>query len=190
MRTRLWTLLPILFCTACLSIGPGDEPAQVRWFRPELDNWSNTSSQQFPIPRNITVRAASHLGSKMAWRKDRAEYGFYELWRWTSEPVDFLEHATRLWPMPPKQGDQRTLELTLEAFEEDWDETGRGAKVQIHSVLNLSRSGQRVSFSCQSRLPVEGEGPIPLVQALNEALQEALIQTMVRAHQYREPPVP
>ncbi len=190
MHTRLWALLPFLLCAACISVGPGGEPAQVRWFRPELDNWSNTSSQQFPIPRNITIRADSHLGSKIAWRKDRTEYGFYELWRWTNDPVEFLEAATRLWPVPPSPSDQRTLELTLEAFEEDWGEDGRGAKVQIHAVLHLPGSGERAGFNSQSRLPVKGEGPIPLVQSLNQALQESLIQAMVWAHQHREPSMP
>lgn len=176
MNAKLLRLLLPLLCTACLSVGPGDEPAKVRWFRPDFSEWSEPVRPQQGLPSRMAVTTASHLGTQIAWRQDDLEYGFYELWRWTNEPLEFLEEALRYWPVEADPEDQRQLKLHLEAWEEIRDSDGRGAIARVSGILVHRQDGSTRLVRGQSRVAVVGEGPIPLTAALRRALQEALIQ--------------
>lgn len=187
MAVRALLLGLLLALAGGCSMTPEGDPLRPRFFTAEGEvAATSTAHGDGPWLRLGRVRAAEHLGFRLAWRDGRV-FGHFERRRWNESPVVYLERALvrRLF----HQGGLRravvaghpTLEATLLGFEELRREgqPSRASAVVGYALLRKDQllAEGTIAVEVPTRLPAElpddDDAPY-LVIALEEALRQAV----------------
>lgn len=175
----------------CALISKG-EPLRPRYFAPEPQLPQAPASAPAASGQALSlgsVRAASHLRERIAYRLSAHELGYYEARRWTDRPEEFLKRALarRLFQdggmSRARSRSAPVLELELLAFEEV-REPRHLARVRILYLLQNGRDSS-VERTVTVERPIEAadDSAIAMVTALGDALAVAVdrVATQVEA---------
>lgn len=187
---RALASLVLLALPAC-SLTPEGDPLRPRSFTAEGEVAVTSSAQgQGPWLRLGRVRAAEHLGFRIAWREGAVQ-GHYERRRWSESPVVYLERAL-VRQLYHQEGLRRaltpghpTLEVTLLGWEELKGDLDEGRVPRASAALGyvlLLRDQVLAEGRLAVELPVgtleeleELDDPAPRsVAALSLALRQAV----------------
>lgn len=189
MKTKPWVLSAAL-CSA-LGVLPGcallskSTPIVPRYFTPELEEAITSGSQSASEQRLRLgrVQAGKHLRERMAYRTSDGEIGYYDDRRWTEPPASYLHRALSRSLFEVRgvtrvvSGAAPTLEAELIAFDEV---KGKDHRARVVIVMSLDANGVGAAQrTITVEVPVSGsneEDPAPVVNALSQAMSEAVDQ--------------
>ncbi len=162
------------------------EPNELRMFRPE-------SQVEGPLPRLAPknghflhldrVTSAAHLKERIAWRRSRVEYGYFEDRRWSELPERFVTREIEVELFERRGYQERrsvedpTLSIDVTAFEEVIEPVPM-ALVELHVRLTRARGGTLFDGMCQGAVDVADDSGDALAKAMGKALRSATEQAI------------
>ncbi|MCP3920581.1 MAG: hypothetical protein GY711_34070 [bacterium] len=173
----------LLALPGCLSgLGPGDVQP-MRYFNADAIvprvQATTAPGQTLRLRR---VEAVDHLRERIVWRISDVEYGFYELNRWTEQPVHFLERALSNELYGRRELTRSAavsmwlLDVQLLAFEEIV-RPEHSVRVVLHAHLIDASGESRLLETYEADVPVEDDGIERVAAAMRHALGEAVART-------------
>ncbi len=178
----------VLTVSGCALLNKA-EPLDVTYFEPAASPRSSappSATAHTTELRLDRVSSAEHLESRIAYREDAVQIGFYEEQRWAERPEAYLRRAlarSLFVDRPLAQavsGARPALEAELLAFEEVRTKDGRRARVSVQLLLH---DGPRVLASdvVTVERPVTASGGAGLAWALGRALDDVADRVAERA---------
>lgn len=195
---KVWTRLAIssLLVSGCSLLNKA-EPLDVTYYDPAAPEPRRRADAAPGEPIELRldrVQSADHLDSRIAYRENSVQIGFYEEQRWAERPEAYVRRALSRALFSGRGleqalgGARPALEAELLAFEEVRSKGGRRARVAIQFVL---REGPRVvaSETVTVERPIGDDGGAALARALGGALDAASEEVAARtARALRERP--
>lgn len=186
-RESLTRAVMVLTLAGCALTSKSD-PVVLRYFTPEQgmpsDAKGATPPALAPTPplRLGSVKAATHLKERIAFRDSAFELGYYDELRWTERPEAYVRRALMRGlfenraARPEIIGIVPTLDVELSAFEE-LRTPRRAAHVVIAWTL-YDGQGVMLQRTLAVERPMDSEAPTAdgraVATAMAEALQEAV----------------
>jgi ABC-type uncharacterized transport system auxiliary subunit len=163
----------LLLLCGCRFGGPALEP---RYFSPAPFVEAAPMLPAAPVaagPLELReVRAAAHLRERLVWHDGRAEFGFYEEWRWVEPPAELVRRTldrALAQCAGPAVGPRAVLWVELLAFEERRG-AGGGATVRLRAERTEEGAASTRQFA--ATVPCASGRPEALAEALGSALAQ------------------
>jgi ABC-type uncharacterized transport system auxiliary subunit len=189
--TRRWLVaLALALCPACALMGKG-EALSPRYFSPDVGEPALRLASKVPTSppaaselRLDRVEASSHLEERIAYRPHEGELGYYDSWRWTEPPQEYLRRALarelfeRRGLVHVVSGPAPTLDVELVSFEELRQGAAAG-RVELRFSLS---DGRRMLLEQTVRVqePVAPDATEDTALRLTKALSSALEQAVAK----------
>ncbi len=174
---------------ACVLIGgcrSFHEPSELHMYRP-------AAQVEGPLPRVAPkngrslhlerVTSASHLKERIAWRRSRVEYGYYEDRRWSELPERYVTRELEVELFERRGYQERrgpadpTLSVDVTAFEEVLDPVPM-ALVELHVRLTRAKGGTMFDGMCQGAVELQDGTGEELARAMGLAMRRAVEQAI------------
>lgn len=188
MKRGCFAVPAALLLSGCALVNKA-EPLDVTYYDPAFPeaNRAVTPTTADVIELRLDrVTSAEHLDSRIAYRENSVQIGFYDEQRWAERPEAYLRRAlaralfTGRGVVQALGGARPALEAELVAFEEVRSKRGRRARASIQFVL---RQGPRVLANdlITVERPVTDDSGAALARALGAALDDASSEVATRA---------